>query len=70
MSELSLAPGQQLRLRHALHVNNLTLPAATTVRILSVHRLHVRAEVELDGLARRLRLPLEALDTKPDVERA
>lgn len=58
-----LQPGQVCRLTHAVHVDSFTLPAHTPVRVVSVHRLHVRGRVDLPDQSWAGRLPREALES-------
>jgi hypothetical protein len=58
-------PYTSVTLAHAVHTAGVTLAAGTSATIVAVFRFHVRAEVVIDGVARRLRLPIDTLSAPP-----
>ena len=56
-----LAHGSRVRLIHATHAAGHFLPAGTTGEVASLHRLHARVAIIVDGGRVVMRLPREAL---------
>jgi hypothetical protein len=57
-----LEPYLELRSAQTCQVDGVVVPAGTLLFVLSVHRLHVRARLKLDGRDLTLRIPRHALE--------